>query len=311
MSGSENNNSKKPLKEAVFDRIETEKVCPHSRLFFRGRECLVWSLWIVSVFVGAFAIAVSIFVVVHHQYAMYEATHENFITFIIEALPYLWIATFGLMVYAAVYNLRHTKHGYRYPLWMIMASSVVLSFAGGSILQLFDFGYEIDEMFGRHMVGYISQNKYEEQLWQNPSEGRLVGTQIYTTLTPTTTVIFEDRAGDRWVMDITELSPRDVSALFSGNTVKLLGVAMNETPKLFHACGAFPWVRERDMTVAELTEQREEFVERVHDHARRAETERFVLLVSGLASTTPLTHSVCATIAPVRKMPIPPVPSDR
>src|SRR6056297_1803607 len=123
------------LKNALFEKIETDNVRPHSRMFFKGRECVIWLLWLISVLVGALAVAISVFVVTHRQYALYEATHDNFLTFMVEVLPYVWIIVFGAMALFAVYNLRHTKRGYRYPVSYILASSVVLSFAIGSALH--------------------------------------------------------------------------------------------------------------------------------------------------------------------------------
>lgn len=293
---------KRPLKNTILERIEQEKVCPRSRVFFRGRECVVWTLWFLSVMVGALAFSVSLFVVLHHQYAFYEASHNNFFTFMVEALPYLWIVTFAVMAYAAIYNLRHTKHGYRYPLWLIMGSSVVLSFAGGSALQFFGLGYTIDDLLGKHMSVYQSQNKFEQQLWQDPADGRLVGMLRYTTLSPTTTIIFEDISGGRWTMNITELGPFDLSALDSEKLVKLLGKATNEELHLFHACGAFPWLFDKSLTSTERQRDRQAFVERVTNHARRSALGRLEAKAEGFSSITLPPQSICATIAPVYRL---------
>jgi hypothetical protein len=296
---------KKTLKDSLFERIESEKVCPRSRLFFQSREFLVWLLWLLSVVVGALAIAVTMYVLVHGQYALYEATHENFLTFLIEALPYLWITTFALMVFAAVYNVRHTKHGYRYPVWLIMASSIVLSLAGGSALQLFGFGYELDELFGKHMMLYTSQQKFEERLWQVPPEGRLIGIQTYTTISPTTTIIFRDIDGRTWTMNVSELSLPDREVLAEAGEVRLFGKPIDQELQLFHACGVFPWIHERDQSGREMFEQRQRFIERVTEHAKKAkELRRFEFHESRLASTTIPIESVCATIAPVHRLAI-------
>jgi hypothetical protein len=91
----------------------------------------VWFLWFFSVLFGALAVAVTLYVLMNHQYALYEATHNNLFTFIIEVLPFLWLFIFGLMTLVAIYNLRHTSRGYRYPVSVILASSLLLSLAGG------------------------------------------------------------------------------------------------------------------------------------------------------------------------------------
>lgn len=295
----------KALKDSLFARIESEKVCPRSRLFFQGREFSLWALWLLSVVVGAFAIAVTMFVVVHGQYALYEATHENFLTFMVEALPYLWIVTFGVMVYVAIYNIRHTKRGYRYPLWVILSSSIIVSFAGGSVLQLLGFGYEVDELLGKHMMLYTSQQKFEQQLWQDPDDGRLLGVQTYTTLSPSTTVVFRDVNGQSWTMNITELPPGDADMLASQEVVRLIGKAIDEDLHIFHVCGVFPWIHERDLSVREMSDQREHFLERVSEHANKGKMAKLEMRGTSLASTTLATESVCADIAPVRRAPLP------
>lgn len=300
---SEINEQKRPLRDSLLERIESEKVCPRSRLFFQGRELIVWTLWLLSVVVGAFAVAVVVFVLIHGQYALYEASHENFIFFMVETLPYLWIVVFSTMVFVAAYNIRRTRRGYKYPLWVVMTSSVLLSVTGGLTLQLFSLGYEIDELFGRYMFLYTSQYKFEEQLWQDPDDGRLLGVQVYTTLSPTTTVIFKDLDGHTWTMNVGELPILDREALSSEQTVRLIGKMVDERTMQFHACGVFPWVHGRDLSTQEMDEQRRQFIERVSEHAQKAES-RYSSGAQNLdqAFVSPV-ESVCATIAPVHRVP--------
>ncbi|MCA9360916.1 hypothetical protein H6785_03615 [Candidatus Nomurabacteria bacterium] len=298
-----NDKQPKQLKEALFERIEAEKVCPKPRLLFQSRECLVWFLWILSIIIGALAVAVSLFVIMHHQYDFYEATHENFLTFLVEVLPFAWFFVFGLIAYVSIYNLRHTAHGYRYPVWVIISSSLVLSFAGGSTLQMFGLGFTVDKILGDNMHMYMSQEKLEQRVWQNPEDGRLLGKQVLSTTAPTTTVIFEDSVGKRWQMDVSELEEHEVVLLRSEMKVKLIGKTSNPDFKIFHACGAFPWMMDRETTLEELNEERKAFVEKVSSHAIKARQLFFKEKVaSGTAES--LKESICAEIAPVKRMPI-------
>ncbi len=257
---------KKALKETLFERIECEQVCPRSRLFFQTREYVVWAAWLVSVLIGALAVAVSLFVVTHRQYEIYEATHKNLLTLMIDALPYIWVVAFGLMIFTAIYNLRHTKHGYRYPLWAIVGSSLVLSFAGGSTLQFFGFGYTIDNIVGSHMGMYVSQEKFERRLWQNPKEGRLIGMRVLSESVPTTTLIFEDINGQRWQMNTEELRDRDLKLLSSQKTVRLLGKCTDMESGVFHVCGVFPWMMQKEVTMSEMMAERQVFVGRLGEY---------------------------------------------
>jgi heme/copper-type cytochrome/quinol oxidase subunit 2 len=281
----ETNTQHKPLKQTVFERIEAEHVCPRSRLYFQSRECLVWTLWLMSVVVGSLAIAVSVFVVSHNQYALYEATHENFLTFLVDILPYLWLIVFGVMVLVAVYNLRHTKRGYRYPVPYILASSVVLSFAGGSALQFFGLGYTIDSMLGERMGMYTSLEKHEERVWQAPTNGRLLGRQVFVTVRPTSTVVFADTTGQRWRLNVTELMERDRSLLSTEKRVRVLGTIVNDEVKIFHACGVFPWLMGQNVTLSQMSKEREAFLEMLYEQKRLAK-ERVALMEERTYATT-------------------------
>ena len=287
------------VKSNVLNRIECEKICPRSRYFYRCREYAVWSLWFLSVFVGSLAIAVSLFVVTHQQYALYEATHENILTFMVEVLPYLWIVLFGLMILVGVHNLRHTKRGYRYPLWQIVLSSVILSFAGGTALQIFGFGYVVDHALGEQMRMYVSQEKMEQRMWQAPAEGRLLGRQTLATITPTSTIIFADVSGAVWNVDVSELSTGELNLLREEELVKLIGQASNGEVQVFHSCGAFAWVFDKNTTRDDLSSTRQNFIERLKTHKDRASKYKN----ARIGTSTEPAGSLCDEIGIVKRMP--------
>jgi hypothetical protein len=300
-----NPHPQKNLKNTLLDRIEREKLQPRSRMFFHSKECVIWALWLISVAVGALAVAISVFVVTHRQYEIYEATHENWFTFMVEVLPFIWVFVFCAMALFAVYNIKHTKKGYRYSIVTVLASSIVLSFAGGSALQFFGLGYSIDAILGDQMPTYMSQEKIEHQLWQQPAEGRLIGRQVAATVATSSVVVFQDTAGSRWRIEIQELLPADIQLLASGENVRLLGQNMNEQAKVFHACGVFPWMMHREVTMQQMSEQRESFLIRVKELAERTEgsinnLEKDLFVATG--GIDKKTMPVCANIAAMRRV---------
>jgi hypothetical protein len=298
-------NNKKNLKDTLLNKIESENVQPRSRMFFRSRECVIWALWLVSVVVGGLAVAISVFVVTHRQYGIYEATHENWFTFMVEVLPFIWVIVFGLMAFLAVYNIKHTKRGYRYSIVTVLASSIVLSFAGGSALQFFGLGYSIDAILGDQMPMYMSQEKIEHQLWQQPAEGRLIGRQVAATVATSSVVVFQDTTDSRWRIEVQELLPADIQLLASGENVRLLGQVINEQAKIFHVCGVFSWTMSRDVTMQQMSEQRESFLGRVKEMAQRTEGSINRLekdLFSDAAGIDKKTMPVCANITAMRRV---------
>ena len=294
--------NKGSCRESVMSRIECEHILPRSKIFFQSREFAVWALWICSVVIGSLAMAVTTFVLTHHEYALYEATHENFSTFLIGALPYLWILTFGVMAFVAVYNLRHTKRGYRYPLWQIFLSSLILSVAGGAVLHAFGMGYVVDHELGRQMPMYESEEKMEMSLWQNPQDGRLIGRVTKQIMPPATMVVFTDVAGVEWMLDVTDLSVEEQALLQREEHVKLIGEVSSTADQIFHSCGAFPWQLDKPMSREDFQATRKAFEMKIRGYGERAEEMAHTNDGDNLDEQGEREESPCGHIAPVRRM---------
>jgi hypothetical protein len=214
---------------------------------------------------------VTFFVLNHRQYALYEATHDNFFTFMAEVLPFLWIVVFGLMVFVGVYELRHTKRGYRYPLWQIFGSSLVLSLAGGAALHLLGLGYSTDHMLGQRMPMYNSQEKIEAKMWQAPDDGRLVGRFGGPQPAPSTLVRFTDVSGNEWGVNVDELSLPERELMEQAEMVRLIGQITDGDMGVFYSCGAFPWLLDRPMSRDDLRAAKEAFKVKMEGYKERSE----------------------------------------
>jgi hypothetical protein len=266
---------------------------------------VVWLLWFVSVLVGALAIGVMLFLLKYRQYALYEATHDNFITFAIAAVPYLWIITFTLLAVLAIYNLRHTKRGYRYPLWTLILSSIALSVVGGSIMHLGGQGYVLDRYLGEQLSMYTSQVKHEKKLWQQPADGRLLGQAVLATVAPTSTIIFEDSLGGRWRVEIADLSDGELQLLNSKELVRMFGQPLNLSAKVFHACGVFPWLLNAAMPGKQLAYERQAFLDKSMlyiNEAERRTADKEMQLKLDRDSSEVEEDSLCIEMMPVKRV---------
>lgn len=244
--------SSENLKSHILSRLEDEAIEPRAKWVCSTQEYGMWALWLATVVFGALSVAVTFFVVGHQRFALYEVTHASFVAFAIEVLPYLWIGIFLLMVVFAVVNLRHTKRGYRYPLWQILGSSVILSLALGGLLHLAGLGFSLDKKMGMWAKAYNSQERLELKWWQNPEAGRLVGTAMYVREGGSTDVRFVDMAGTAWQLELDELHERERQLLSNGQQVRIFGALQGDST--FHACGAMPWVQDRNYRGEELNE---------------------------------------------------------
>jgi hypothetical protein len=246
-------------KGSVMERIACGDVCPRSKVFFKTREYLVWFLWGLSVVLGALAVAVALFVVSYQKTGMYLHHGRGAFDFFISSLPFLWVGVLVAMVLLAVFHVRHTKRGYRYPLWILTISSLVLSFAGGAVLHLLGVGKYADYHLGQNMRMYTSQEKMEKKLWHAPLEGRLIGVQQAVMPLPIQGASFTDIFGDTWELDTTELTDTERAFLAEGTMVRLTGTTTDMSLRQFYVCAVLPWLHERGITKAEFERASEMF----------------------------------------------------
>lgn len=256
------------VRNSVLERLARDGVTPRPWWQFYVREGVVWGCWLLSVVVGAVAVAVTLYVTLSVPYMLYEAMHTNFLTAAVQALPWLWLIVFLAMAYLAWVNLRHTRRGYRYQALTLVASSVVLSVGLGVVLHQFGHGYAMDQTLAAWMTTYPSHEKGRLAVWQAPQEGRLVGTvmadrgQIVIDHA-TGTIVFQDNAGEQWRLLVSELPSRGHTLLegLEGGRLRLIGTST--APHEFYVCGAFHWVfaSEYDAYSEQQEKERVAFVE--------------------------------------------------
>ena len=294
------------VKNTVLSRIVGENICPRARVWYRCRECGVWTLWLLTILLSAAAGAVSFFVIMHRQYALFEATHESFLSFMFEVLPYLWLVVFIIAAGFAYYHFRHTRHGYRYSFLSIAGATVVASLSGGIFLHYFGMSFHFDDFLGKYLPGvYVSQSMMEEKFWQQPEDGRLIVTLV-SELDPGAVALVMDVEGIQRVIDITELFTPDVELLRAGTQVRLLGRVLDGAHEsTFRACGVFPWLYTHMVPMEQFRRDREAAIARLYDHRDRARAEARAYLtaeVAGVTSLSPPPARACAEIAAVKRL---------
>lgn len=254
----------------VLKRIEVQAITPISRFQFICAQWGVWIVWLGTILVGAAALAVSLYVTMSANYALYEATHENFLTFFVAVMPYIWVCLFIAMVYLSIFQMRNTKRGYRYSSWVVILSSLMFTVVGAVLLHSFGLGYLLDQKLGQQLDSYMSQTKMEQKMWQMPQAGRLVGRLEIDTVVATEQLEpilnFKDDTGVMWRLSVTELRPRDSMLLLKGERVRLLGTTTNDVS--FHVCGVFPAMGGRAMGIREMERERLDFDEMMTMHRR-------------------------------------------
>lgn len=262
----------------VLKRIESQSILPTSRFQFICAQWGIWIVWLATIVSGAAALAVSFYVTLSANYALYEATHENFITFFVAVMPFVWVCLFIAMVYVSIFQMRNTKRGYRYSAWVLISSSLIFTILGAIVLHSFGLGYVLDQKLGQQLGIYMSQAKMEQKMWQMPQAGRLVGSleQLNQDSEPVPILNFKDEEGVLWRLGVNELREQETDLLLRGGRVRLLGTTTSEFS--FHVCGVFPAMGDRAFGFREMARERRDFDDTMGEHVRQmmnrsAETE--------------------------------------
>lgn len=299
------NQAPESIQDRVFSRITTDCVKPRSKYVFWCQNSGMWLLWLLTVVLGGLATAVLIFTSTYRYYDIYEAMHDNFVTYFIEALPVLWILAFVLLVVLAARGLRATRRGYRLSPWVVGGSSVGLSVFLGIVASSLGFGYVVDATLGTYAPMYSSMVERERQLWLQPADGRLIGRTTELLVSGPNHIGFVDVAGVEWVLDTAELRPYDQELLLSKQQVRLLGAPLAGESARFHVCGVFPWMMDKQRPMKELSQQRQEAIARLYGHKdesdkRLQRLEQEVFEQASASNTPPM--KMCASIAAVRRI---------
>ena len=267
--------------DSVLQRIEAGQIQPKPRWIFHSRECFVWFFWLVSVVVGAVAVAVTLYVSMSVPYMLYEATHEDLLTAAISVLPYIWIIIFIGMAYLAIVNLRHTKRGYRYRTVELLGSSALISVALGGVLHYAGGGYVMDRTLGAWIETYPSYQKQRLAMWQAPHEGRMVGTLLPVQQGTDSgssddgdrQFVFHDIDEQVWEIEVSELGERDLTLLHDSGAQRVRVIGTSTAPSTFHLCGVFSWLSDERMTRDQLRAERQAFLQSLQAHLSPAQSD--------------------------------------
>jgi hypothetical protein len=233
------------LARKVLEHIDKQDIAPRSRWKFRIQNNVFWLLWAISVIVGAGAVAASIFIFANVGWGFYDTTHESFLGFVFDSLPYVWISILIILIFIAYENIRFTTSGYRYPFFAIIILSVCVSGVGGVVLYGFGLGKVFDQTAGENIPYYRTINAYQQKIWVKPTRGLLAGTidEIGNNAESFKLTAFD---GTKWVVVGSELNDLDREVISDYKMVRIVGLPVASslekgTTDVFQACFVFPW----------------------------------------------------------------------
>lgn len=106
----------------ILDKIKSSKIQPRPRWHFVLKNYFIWFFSIMAMIVGALSFSVVIYMLKFNDRGMYYEPVSSLAKFIVVSLPYFWLALLTIFVLLIFFNLKHTKHGYRFSLLVLDAS---------------------------------------------------------------------------------------------------------------------------------------------------------------------------------------------
>jgi hypothetical protein len=179
-------------------KMKEEGMAPKPRWHFLLKDYVIWASGTLSLLIGAGAVSIMIYLFKYNGWEVQEQTHKSLWEFFLLTLPYFWIIFLGLFIFTLYYNLKHTKRGYRYPVWVIIVSSISVSIILGSLFFLVGLGERVDNILGERVPLYDKVINRHMGFWFNPEEGRLIG--LVTVKNDEHSFNIQDPRGDDWLV---------------------------------------------------------------------------------------------------------------
>lgn len=226
------------ISERVFNTIKERGITPKPKWQFLLKNSLLWVVAIGTIFLGAISFAILVFLFQNNDWDFYQYIHQHLISFLVFSLPFLWMGLFLMFIFLAQYQMKRTKHGYRYSLKYLFGIVLFFTMFLGIIFYQIGFGQAIDEKLASSFTLYKEILSNREMRWSQPLEGLLSGTVLSVQ---TNRFELKDFQGKTWTITITPQT--HIFPFFHIETtdrLRLIGKQINVNT--FEAQRIGPWI---------------------------------------------------------------------
>jgi hypothetical protein len=219
------------LADKLLANIKKGDIAPTSRWVFLVKNYLLWGVGVMLVFVGGVAVSVIIYVSGYSEWSVYQRLTDSWAEFLLLFLPVFWLVLLGITVAVVVYDLKHTKRGYKYPIMTIVGAVVLASFFLGVLLFYTGTGRAIDNILGSRVPYYSQIINPRVGFWCQPDQGRLAG--IIASITGEEEFMLEGCLQRRWSVQVVRPG-NDRSCIKVGVPIRVVGQRVSNAEFLAH-----------------------------------------------------------------------------
>lgn len=189
------------VKKKVLSEIKDEKIEPKPRWQFLVKDYMLWSAFVLAVFIGAVSTCVIMDILTDNDWDIYKYVVENPIQRVILSLPFLWLGVLVILWILAYLYYKLTKCGYKYSSYRIIGFSILASIVLGVFLNLcYGIGERVETMVAENIPFYSTVNSHcsNKEIWMHPEKGLLAG-KIVEMSAPDCFAL-EDFSGTTWIV---------------------------------------------------------------------------------------------------------------
>jgi hypothetical protein len=229
----------KNICQETFEKIKASHIKPKPRWEFLLKNYIFWSMFILSLIIGALAVSVIIFMAQNDDWDLYEKLSGGLLNFVFATLPYFWLIVMIAFIAIADYYFHHTRTGYRYNLLLIIVISIGSSAMLGAIAHSVGLGKIIVDTMSVKIPIYENLNFNRAKMWIQPENGLLAGTII--NLLNDENFGLDDFTSHSWIIFAHNAKLKDRAKIEIGENIKLIGELLDDGG--FRAIEIRPWGR--------------------------------------------------------------------
>jgi hypothetical protein len=218
--------SDKKISQLVLEKLKEKNIKPKARWGFLLKNYSIWALGVICLVVGSLSFAVVFYMFRYNDWEIYQNVNDSLLEFLLITMPYFWILLIGLFIAIVNYNIKHTKHGYKYNIKIILLVTIVSSVVLGGILFKAGVGRAIDNIMLEKAPFYKHVINHRMGMWSNPEKGMLMG-EIVGVLDNGFSLI--ESNGKIWVVDTNNARIISIVKIEEGEIIKLVGKRIGET----------------------------------------------------------------------------------
>lgn len=223
--------------QKLLQKIEERHIKQVPRLYFVLKNYLFISIFIFATIFGAVAFSVILYIFSVGDFDLLFNSSLTKLQLVLTTLPFVWVIMVALFIVVSFFGMRHTKKGYRHPIYKILILNILIGVFLGSLFFYVGGSKKVEDFFAVNIPFYTGMEEKKIKLWSSPENGLLSGEILLIEKDLITVKTFDDLM---WVVDIRNTLTRKKVSLEKGELIKIVGSIIKENT--FLAEEIRPWI---------------------------------------------------------------------